>query len=317
MSLSLGIFIVITLFFALRGYSKGFFGALARTISLIAAYIVAFLWVKPAAQLLQAHTGLDGILVYLIAGMLIFITVSFLVTLIFNGLEKLVGSRERLSLTSKAGGLVVGLVLGGVLGLFVIYGLSILREIKQPETFANQTPLDTKARELVGKMVAQITAFAYPEAVEFSESFAESPLAMSRSLQNVANNPDLRIMISDEQYQRLLEYGDAQALINDPLFKRLMYDPDVQYFLQQSKLVPKGANTDEVVAKAVIDSWQGFQNARNDARVQEIVNNPDFQRKLQSGDKFALMTDPRLKELSEAFFSAVAKSRNSTSPGVN
>lgn len=317
MSLSLGIFVAVILFFAFRGYSKGFFGALSRTISLIVAYIAAFFLVKPAAAWLQEHTGLEGIAVYLISGLVIFAGVSLLVTLIFNGLERLVGSRERLSLTSKMGGLVVGLILGGVLGLLVVYGMSIVREAKRPETMASETPLDIKARELVGKMVAGVTRFVYPDASAFSESFAESPLTMSRSLQNVAKNPDVKTLLGDEEYQRLLEHGDPQALINDPLFKRLIYDPDVQYFLQQSELVPAGANTDEVVAQAVIDSWQGFQSARNDARVQEIVNDPEFQRKLQSGDKMALMTDPQLQELTEAFFSAVAKSRTAKTPDAN
>lgn len=316
MSLSLGIFVAIILFFAFRGYSKGFFGALGRTAGLIAAYITAFFFVKPAAAWLQEHTGLEGIAVYLIAGLAIFAGVSLLVTLIFNGLEKLVGSRERPSLTSKMGGLVVGLLLGGVLGLLVVYGMSIVREAKQPETMANETPLDVNARELVGKMVAGVTRLVYPDASAFSESFAEAPLAMSRSLQNVAKNPDVRKLLSDEDYQRMLEHGNPQALINDPLFKRLIYDADVQYFLQQSKLVPEGAHTDEVVAQAVIDSWQGFQSARYDARVQEIVNDPDFQRKLQSGDKMALMTDPQLQELTEAFFSAVAKSRETKTPAT-
>ena len=85
MSLSLGIFVAIILFFAFRGYSKGFFGALARTAGLIAAYITAFLFVKPAAAWLQEHTGLEGIAVYLIAGLAIFAGVSLLVTLIFKG----------------------------------------------------------------------------------------------------------------------------------------------------------------------------------------------------------------------------------------
>lgn len=309
MSLSLGILIAIVLFFAYRGYCKGFFGALSRTISLIAAYIAALFLVKPGAIWLQKHTGLEGIAVYLVAGLLIFAAVSLVVTLVFNGLERMLGSRERASATSKLGGLIVGAVMGGVLGLLVVYGMSVVREAKQPETMANQSPLDIKARALVGKMVAGVTDIIYPDATAFSGSFAESPLAMGKSLQKVANNPDLRTLMSDEEYQRLLDHGDPQALVNDPLFKRLMYDPDVQYFLQKSELVPAGANTDEVVAKAVIDSWQGFQRARNDERVQEIINDPDFQRKLQAGDKISLMTDPQLQELTEAFFSAIAKAR--------
>lgn len=314
MTLSLGIFIVIVAFFGLRGYCKGFFGALSRTISLLAAYAVAFLYLQPTAKLLQEKTGLEGVWVYIAAGLSLFILVSLIVTLIFSGLSKLTKNNDKHTFGSKLGGLIIGLCLGTVLGLLVTYGIGLAKEIKQPESIATQTPFDLQARKLVSKMVAQVTSLAYPEASVFSESLVESPIAMSKSLQSVAQNEDLKTLINDQNYQQLLDHGDAQSLINDPLFKRLISDPDVQYVLQRSQLVPKGQNTDEAVADALINSWQGIQSVRQDARVQEIVNNPDFQRKLQSGDKLSLMSDPQLQELTEVFFQAVGKTRAKNTP---
>lgn len=309
MTATLGIFIFIVAFFGLRGYLKGFFGALSRTISLLTAYVLSFLLIKPAAKLLQEQTGLEGIWIYLAAGLTIFLLVSLIVTLIFAGLDKLTKNDDEQTAASKFGGLLVGVLLGSILGLMVVYGIGLVREIKNPNLIVSQTPFDQHARTIVSKMVAQVTAIVYPEASAFSESLTESPVAMSRSLQNVANNPDLKTLMSDSEYQKMLDFGEASALVNDPLFKRLINDPDVQYFLQNSELVPDGKNTDEAVAEAVIESWQGIQSVRNDARVQEILTNPDFQRKIQSGDKLALMSDPQMQELTEVFFQAIAKAR--------
>jgi uncharacterized membrane protein required for colicin V production len=312
MSLSLGIFFVILVLFSLRGYVKGFFGALSNIVSLTLAYITAFLLVKPAARLLQEHTELEGILVYLIAGLIIFTVVSVFVSLIFSGLDKFINSNQTLSSASKIGGLFVGILLGGLIGLIAVYSISIVRELGQPGAVASQTPVDNTARKLAGKMIAAATTYTYPEATKFSEAFVSSPVAMGKSLHRVANNPDIKSLVSDEYYQRLLARGDAQNLIREPLFQRLMNDADVQYFLEQSQLIPTDTQSEEVIARALIDSWQGFQAVRNDARVQEIMNDPEFQKKLQSGDKFALMNDAQLQELTEAFFQAAAKARSST-----
>lgn len=310
-SLSLGVFIVILAFFGLRGYMKGFFGALSRTLSLLAAYIAAFFLVKPAADLLQTHTELEGMVVYLVAGLIIFIGVSVLMTLIFNGLDSLTKKNEELTGLSRLGGLLVGTTLGGLLGLLVVYGMGMVREIREPAAVAQMTVFEASARKWVSKSFARLAAFAHPEAAPFTESLFEAPLTMGKSLQKIANNADIKMLVTDVQYQHLLNAGESQALAQDPLFKRILKDPDIQYLLQQSALIPEGAATDETVARALIDGWQGVQSVRQDARVQEIMNDPEFKKKLQSGDQLAFMTDPQFQELTEAFFQAVAETRAS------
>lgn len=310
MSLSLGIFIVVLVFFGLRGYHKGFFGALNSIVGLVLAYISAFLFVKPVVLLLREHLELEGMLVYLIAGLIIFAIVSTVVSLIFLLLEKLVHSNAALTIPSKIGGLCVGLLVGCLVGVIAVYGISIVRELGQNEKVVSIKPVDHTARKLMGKIVSTATNFAYPEAADFSEAFITSPVSMSKSVQSVANNPDIKTLFSEDYYQQLLTRGDAQGLMREPAFQRLASDKDMQYFLQQSQLAPEHTGSEEVLAKALIDSWQGFHAVRNDARVQAIMNDPEFQRKLQSGDKFALMNDAQLQELAEIFFQVAAQARN-------
>lgn len=310
MSLSLGIFIVILLFFSLRGYFKGFFGALSSIVSLVIAYISAFLFVKPVALLLREQLGLEGMLIYLIAGLIIFAIVSTVVSLFFLALEKLVHANAALTLPSKIGGLCVGILVGSLVGAVAIYGVSIAREIGQDEKVVSAKPVDHTARKLMGKIVSTATSYAYPEAAAFSEAFVTAPVSMSKSVQSVANNPDIKILFSDNYYQQLLTHGDTQGLMREPVFQRLASNSDVQYFLQQSQLAPENTGGEEVLATALIDSWQGFHAVRNDARVQAIMSDPQFQRKLQSGDKFALMNDAQLQELAEIFFQVAANARS-------
>ena len=47
MTLSLGVFIIVVLIFAVQGLRKGFFGALGGIISLIAGYAAAIYGLKP------------------------------------------------------------------------------------------------------------------------------------------------------------------------------------------------------------------------------------------------------------------------------
>ena len=65
MSLSSIVFIVILAFFTWRGYQKGFVGAISHVLSFIVAYPAAIFLTKPFANILRAHTGLDGLILFL------------------------------------------------------------------------------------------------------------------------------------------------------------------------------------------------------------------------------------------------------------
>jgi uncharacterized membrane protein required for colicin V production len=320
MSLFLGIFILVVLLFAITGYFKGFLGAISQTVSLVAAYTATFFLIKPTTHFLQTYTELDGMIVYFVAGGLIFMLVSFLVTVIFRSLDKIASKQQRLSIPSKLGGLLAGTIMGVFFGFAAVYVLSVLQEIRQPQaqiqtqTQKSTTPFEIYVRQWVGKTIASITTLGYPDAAALTESFAQSPVATSKSIHSIAQNPDLKKLMGNPRYQQLLEQGDEATLMNDPLFQRLTDDSDIQYFLKQSNLISNDENNDTVLAEALINGWRSLQVIRNDPRVQEIIKDPDFQKKLQSGNKLSLMNDPKFKELTEAFLQAVATTSKRSSP---
>lgn len=309
MSLSLGIFLLAVTYFAISGYFKGFFGALSRTVNLLLAYLAAFFFLKPTADLLQVHTSLDGMIVYFVAGLIIFVLVSLAVTAIFRGLDHLVNTNKHLGKPSKFGGLVVGIIIGTLVGFLLVYGISVMREARAPELIVQHTSLEMTARAFAGKVAANITAFGYPDAAPFAESFVRAPVAMGRSIQGMANNEELKALLADEHYQQLLARGDTLAVAGDPRFQRIIADADVRYFLQQSELGTVEEDLEQSVASALVEGWHGLHVARNDPRVLAIIENPDFQQKLHTGNYFVLMNDPQFKELTEAFFNALAGTR--------
>ena len=85
MNIATLLFIAVVIIFAWRGYQKGFIGSITRLLSWVVAYPAAIFFTKPFAKWLIQNTALDGVLVYLVAGGVIFLGVSFLVGLILNG----------------------------------------------------------------------------------------------------------------------------------------------------------------------------------------------------------------------------------------
>jgi uncharacterized membrane protein required for colicin V production len=53
------IFFALLAFFTWRGYRKGFIGSITRVLGWIVAYPAAMIFIKPAAELLKQHTGMD------------------------------------------------------------------------------------------------------------------------------------------------------------------------------------------------------------------------------------------------------------------
>ena len=60
---------------------------------------------------------------------------------------------------------------------------------------------------------------------------------------------------------------------------------------------------EEALAGQLTDIWGRMQRVKNDRRVQDILNDPEFQQNMQSGNPVALLTNSRLLELADIVFS--------------
>lgn len=270
------IFIVILAFFTWRGYQKGFVGAISRVLSFIVAYPAAIFLTKPFANILRAYTGLDGLILYLVAGCTIFLVASLLVTLILNSLASLAPSNSITEMGSKVGGVVFGAIIGGVFGLIAVYLIDLVIKPAAP-VLANQqqqkspsAPSDEEAESIKqyvvdgGAPVTQ-TPSASNDSFIANDSFINSA---AKKLVSTAASTAVGIITSDK--------GSSQ------LTKTLTQDPQAMLNHVQNM-----TNNGEV--KKLLSDPE-FQAELNHGNVESLMQNKDFQQLLKNPDMQAIIS---------------------------
>lgn len=260
------IFIVILAFFTWRGYQKGFVGAISRVLSFLVAYPAAIFLTKPFANILRAYTGLDGLILYLVAGCMIFLVASLLVTLLLNSLASLAPSNSITETGSKIGGVVFGAIIGGVFGLIAVYLIDLVVKPTVP-VIANQqqqkspsAPSDEEAESIKHYVVAGGTPVnqSVSDSNEYfiapKDSFIDSA---AKKLVSTAASTAVGIITSDK--------GSSQ------LTKTLTQDP-----------------------QAMLNH---VQNMTNNGEVKKLLSNPEFQAELNHGNAESLMQNKDFQQL--------------------
>ncbi len=333
------VFFALLAFFTWRGYQKGFIGSITRILGWIVAYPAAIVFTKPVAQLLMKHTSLDGLIVYFIAGSAIFLLVSLLVSLLLNLLSKLIPETDATQVGSKIGGAGVGVLMGALVGLLVVYAIGLVLTPKvQPSPDeqvnnrsandnddtsdnnegaratgvphlrdldkSNDSFIEASARKLMGSAAATAVDLALDDktTTQITKAFVENPQSMLTHVQQVANDGQMKNLMSDEKIQSILTTGDTNALMRDPGFQDLMDNPSVQALLSQSDV--KSEAGAQAAAEKMVDAWNRVQTIKHDPRVIAIISDPEFQQQLNSANKLPLMMNPKLNQLTEIIFNS-------------
>ncbi|PUA26564.1 MAG: colicin V production CvpA [Cellvibrio sp. 79] len=331
------VFFVLLAFFTWRGYQKGFIGSITRILALIVAYPAAIFFTRPFAKWLIANTSLDGLLVYFIAGTTIFLVLSLLITLLLNLLAKLIPDNQATALGSRIGGAGVGVFMGAIIGLIVVYGLGLIitptpappiiaapnvsanHQQNQSSTNTNTAPgiprindleksrdsfIEASAKKLIGNAAAAAVDLALDDktTTQVTKAFVQDPQSMLTHVQQVTSNGQLQELMADEGIQSIMATGDTQALMRDPAFKELMSNPSVQALMTQSDV--DGATGSKAAAEKMITAWNRVQTLKHDPRVIAIISDPEFQQQLNSPNKLHLMMNPKLNQLTEIIFSS-------------
>ena len=328
------VFFVLLAFFTWRGYQKGFIESITRILALIVAYPAAIFFTRPFAKWLIANTSLDGLLVYFIAGTTIFLAVSLLVILLLNLLAKLIPDNHATELGSKIGGAGVGVFMGSIIGLIVVYGLGLIvtstpvapviatnatssktQNVQSNTDAAVGVPqindleksrdsfIEASAKKLIGNAAAAAVDLALDDktTTQVTRAFVQDPQSMLTHVQQVTNNGQLQELMADENVQSIMATGDTQALMRDPAFKELMNNPSVQALMTQSDV--DSSTGSQAAAEKMITAWNRVQTLKHDPRVIAIISDPEFQQQLNSPNKLHLMMNPKLNQLTEIIFS--------------
>src|SRR6187551_1578374 len=333
------VFFALLAFFTWRGYQKGFIGSITRILGWIVAYPAAIVFTKPVAKLLMQHTALDGLIVYLIAGGAIFLLVSLLVSLLLNQLAKLIPETDATQAGSKIGGAGVGVLMGALVGLVVVYAIGIVltpnvqplpnEQVDKistsdgPDSSANteSTPapgvphvrdlaksndsfIEASAKKLMGNAAATAVDLALDDktTTQITKAFVENPQSMLTHVQQVANDGQMKELMANEKIQSILTTGDTNALLRDPAFQDLMDNPSVQALMAQSDV--KSDVGAQAAAEKMVAAWSRVQTIKHDPRVIAIVSDPEFQQQLNSANKLPLIMNPKLNQLTEIIFTS-------------
>lgn len=338
MHLTTIVFFGLLAFFTWRGYQKGFIGSITRVLGWIVAYPAAIIFTKPVAKFIMEHTSLGGLFVYFIAGAIIFLLVSFLVSLLLNLLAKLIPENDATEIGSRIGGASVGVLMGALVGLLVVYAIGLVLTPKiqplQPEpgsdlfqensatatnpdrapatgvphvrdlATSNDSFIEASAKKLMGKAAATAVDLALDDktTTQMTKAFVENPQTMLTHVQQVANDGQMKDLMSDEKIQSILTTGDTNALLRNPDFQNLMNNPSVQALMSQSDV--KSEAGAQAAAEKMVLAWSRVQNIKHDPRVIAILNDPEFQQQLNSSNKLPLMMNPKLNQLTEIIFNS-------------
>ncbi len=323
MDISLLLFIIIVAVFAFRGYRSGILVIAARVVGLLLAYLAAILFTNSAANLLQKHTAIEGLIAYMIAGSLIFIVTSILLSSLFSLLirhfsEKSNETSNISSETNRASSVTGGLfgaVVGCIVGIMVVWFVSTFQDIllaKKGQQIAQSSAFEQTAKKLTGAAISGIVNGVV------SSSTGDSGLANSAAklLSNPAENIQhfnrltqtgaLRNLLQNSEVRSALDSQNPAALLDSQAFKQLAVNPDFVALTSELNLVEKGPQKDKQLAIKMTRLWAQIKQVQNNPQYLEIVNDPEIKQMLQSGNAFKLVNSAKIEQLLQIISSSKA-----------
>lgn len=313
MDVSLVLFIVVVTFFAYRGYQKGLLRSLSRIFSLLAGYTASILFTEQVSALLTSQFQLQGIVSFIAAALGLFIVAGISVSIVFRLIEALMPASETPSTASSCGGLATGLMVGAIIAITVVWAFTFVRDFGGSPALdklapSGQSKIETMANRIAGKAVttAMSLGSVNPEVARLSATIIETPAEISLHAQRLIHSGDLQALLTDPRNQSVLDSGDVKALQQLPAFQQLINNTDFLALAKAAGMLNDDAtgnrSSETILATRMIEIWERMQRVKNDARVQEILSDPQFQQQVQSGNPLDLLTNPHLLELANIIF---------------
>jgi hypothetical protein len=172
----------------------------------------------------------------------------------------------------------------------------------------DRSKIETLANRAVGEAVTTAMSLGSVDAdvARLSAAIIETPAEFSLHAQRLVRSGDLQALLADPQNQAVLDSGDVKALQLLPGFQQLVNNPDFLALAKSAGMQTDGGeikqSLETMLATRMTEIWGRVQQLKHDARVQEILGDAEFQRKLQSGNPLDLLTNLRLLELANIIF---------------
>ena len=313
MDWSLIIFIAVIAFFTYRGYQKGLLASLSRILSLIAGYIAAIFFSSELSSMIESLGLLQGIVALVAASLALFTGAAFAISLVFWLINRLTGAKAGNSPISSLGGSVLGLLTGVFVALIAVWSFTTARDI-WAEAQATQAAATNKsfvetiasrATSMAVEAALSLTA-AKPEITRLGATLAGSPAKVAKHTQSLANSKALNNLLADPVNQEVLDSGDVEAVKALPAFQQLVNNPDMLALTKlagmQNDSVDNKNTLETTLANQLTANWLKMQSVKNNPRVQEILEDAEFQQNIQSGNPIDLLSNAKLLELADMIF---------------
>lgn len=263
MYISTIVFGIVLFFFLWRGYRNGLISSLARIISWAVAYPAAIFLTGPFSRLLLKYSPLQGLLVYFVAGGIIFLVTSIVVEQLLKAASNRIPEEVLSERTSKIGGAVIGVFVGGFVGLLVGYAVSLAQEpvaramhkdkgaskgyAQQVHTGADEVIDDP---EVLADMFGEGDQAGHARADEQNDTFIDSTAkklvgtvaatAIDLTLDDTAATELTRDFIENPQetlrhVNQLSSQGHIHQVLSDPEIRELLSKGDVDSLLENEQ----------------------------------------------------------------------------------
>ncbi|WP_144393794.1 CvpA family protein [Pleionea sediminis] len=311
------ILIVSIVLFGFLGYKKGIIKLTFRLLSLLGAYASAILFTADLADYLNENSPLNGILGFIVAGITLFILTSIILSLLFGLIEKMINKTGfALSQASQIAGGVAGVVFGGVLGILLIWFISVGGQLLNQKTMDVDALAQKEEASGIEKMAREMTSSAIksaismttdqPEIAELTAQILESPEESLAHLRGISGSNEFRELFLSARNQQILNTGDVEQIKRIPAFNQLMAN---EHFQAISKGVIENDSelpAADQMAEKMRDMWARAQFVRNDPEAQAVVNDPQLRELINQGSVIELLNSQKITDLFKRIMSEEA-----------
>ncbi len=296
------IFAVVVLLFVIRGYFLGFPRVTVRLLALVAGYAATILFTSPGSAWLARETALDGFAPVLVAMVGLFLLMTLLVS-ILGAVVLYFIRRDEQGRISRASGAGLNGIFGTVVAVVAVWLSAQAHAALYPGESFGDSAIQRFSERAIADLVTRVAERAEPDNpahARMAGEIASRPTGTLQDLRAFAQSDDLKESLYDPQLQRALLRDDVDAALQTPAWQRLSGNERFRSLMTSSGLARADASRveqDRAMATELSDLWRRVKAVRGDPDFRAIVDEPGFQKKLNSGNLWAVLSDPRSKEL--------------------
>lgn len=318
MDKALIVFTLVVLLFCARGYFLGLPRVAVRLVALVAGYVVVIPAASPAGEWLERNTALEGFAPIIVAMLALFLgTVTLMVALgaLTIHLTKVRGE----SPPARAGGALLNTVFGTVVALVAVWFSAQAYAALYPDERFSTSGIQRLADSTMSHVFSRLALRGNPEKPAQAETagrIAASPVETMQDLRYLSDSGKMHELFLDPEVRKALRRGDTDRVVRSEPFRALGRDQRFRDLMVRGGLVDPEASIEAQNGQAVArisDMYRRVEAVREHPEFRAIVDDPDFQKRLYSGNIWQIVNDPRGERLMELVQSAEPREPASSS----